>query len=143
MEIRAGQYHDVTAYNRLARQFLEQSPYKDAGVRDGDLRQQFIRAVNDKNSQVLVAMEEKEMVGVMIGRVGVTSWGVKTAYDAFTYANRRGVTDKLIRRYLRWAEDKGAKLITMATSSGINERFDRLIEKHGLERVGSTFLRVR
>lgn len=129
-------------YNRLAREFLDGSIYKDAGVKDGDLRQQFIRAVNDKNSLVLVAYDGKEMVGVMICRCGVTTWGVKTAYDAFTFANRKGVIDKLVRRYVKWAEEKGAKLITMATSSGINERFDRLIELSGLKRVGSTFLRV-
>jgi hypothetical protein len=140
--IRDGQYQDSTAYSKLAREFLNESLYKDAGVTDGTLRQQFVRAVTDEDSLVLVAIDKKEMVGVMIARCNVSSWGVLTAYDSFTFAKRPGVLDKLIKRYIAWAKGKGAKLISMANTAGINERFDRLIERCGIPRAGSTFMRV-
>lgn len=140
--IREGQYQDSTAYSKLAREFLDGSIYRDAGVTDGTLRQQFVRSVTDEDSLVLVAIDRKEMVGVMIARCQVSSWGVMTAYDSFTFAKSPGVIDKLIRRYVAWAKSKGAKVISMANTAGVNERFDRLIEKCGIPRAGSTFVRV-
>jgi hypothetical protein len=142
MKIVSGQYQDSTAYAKLAREFLDGSIYRNCGVKEGTLRQQFVRSVTDEDSLVLVAKDGKEMVGVMIARCDVSTWGVMTAYDAFTYANRPGVIDKFIRRYIKWAQDKGAQLISMANTAGVNERFDRLIEKCGLPKAGSTFIKV-
>jgi hypothetical protein len=78
--------------------------------------------------------------GVIIG-VASPSW-YRNGYDVadvFFYAEKNGL--QLIKEYIAWAKDFLSPDISLGVTFGgeAGERTERLYEKLGLERVGSTF----
>lgn len=86
-----------------------------------------------------VVEHEGKIVGCLAGLITLNVWGVKVATDLFVYSRRE--TDLLIQRFRDWAKRSGAEVLSLTNISG-RERYDRLIERSGLTRVGSTFLEV-
>lgn len=83
-----------------------------------------------------VVEEEGRVVGILIGYVTDTVWGVTTAQTLVSYS--RSETHKLIRQFVEWSKDKGAKQVTVATVPG-KDRYEQLVERMGFFESGNLY----
>ncbi|QGH45095.1 hypothetical protein [Ralstonia phage Reminis] len=93
---------------------------------------------------VSVLEVDRKVVGGFWGIITNQPWSAtKFAQDIIIYVEkpyRDGNGLKLIRQWMKWAKDKGAKEVYLSTASGIDtERFIRLTKLLGFEPVGHGF----
>jgi GNAT superfamily N-acetyltransferase len=131
---------DVTAFLALFLTYRADSLYRDTAI-DLDLaRANYRRACADPTSLVLIARDCAQVVGALVAWSGRNFFGMTASGDYFTYAlPGSAATAALIRRYRDWARSRGIAIVSLATSSGPNPRYERLIERLGFTRVGATF----
>lgn len=84
------------------------------------------------------------IVGGLWGILTTQPWSsTKFAQDVIIFVDadyRNGCGLLLIRDWIKWAENKGAKEVYLSTASGVDtERFIRLAGKLGFEPVGHGF----
>lgn len=102
----------------------------------------FIRSLIDGNQFVLVSEDSGIVNGYFIGMVS-EHWASRDliSYDLamFIHPDHRGGISaaKMVKRYLAWAKSKGAKMINIGVSTGVNpEQTGRLYEKIGFNLIG-------
>ena len=83
-----------------------------------------------------IVEEENEIVGILIGVIDKNFWGIPTAQTLVSYARKD--THKLIRQFIEWSKEKGAKQVTVQTVPG-KERYEQLIDKMGFFRSGTLY----
>ncbi|GGH32676.1 GNAT family N-acetyltransferase [Klebsiella phage KL01] len=93
---------------------------------------------------VSVLEVDGKIVGGFWGIITNQPWSAtKFAQDIIIYVEqpyRNGNGLKLIRQWIEWAKDKGAKEVYLSTASGIDtERFIRLTKLLGFEPIGHGF----
>jgi len=92
---------------------------------------------------VLVADKGGTVVGAMLGACSQSFIGPDKAASDMSFfvrpeyrASRAGIA--LLRRFIKWAEDAGAKRINMGNSAGMDdERYVKLLSRYGFARAGS------
>jgi len=103
------------------------------------------RAVDHPEMLLLVGELGGEVVGGFLGIVS-QHWcsddAVATDLALFVDTERRGgiLAPRLLREYVRWAQARGAVLITAGVTTGIQtEMAERLYEAIGMTRCGAIF----
>ena len=93
----------------------------------------------------LASEDDEGIYGLMLAAVSEHWCSTdRVAYDLALYVKpeRRGgmAAIRMIRYYVRWAQERGAKMISLGTSTGINsERVSKLYERLGFKKVGYAF----
>lgn len=77
-----------------------------------------------------------EVVGILLGMVDLNMWGVLTAQTLISYS--RHETDKLLRQFIAWSKDQGAKQVTISTVPG-NEKYERIVKGLKLTESGKLY----
>jgi GNAT superfamily N-acetyltransferase len=86
--------------------------------------------------------------GIMLGEISVSFFGSDlSASDVLIYIRpefrREGLAKDAIESFSLWAEDRGAKLITIGQSTGQNQNeFNALINKLDLQPLGAVYGRL-
>jgi len=93
----------------------------------------------------LVVEDDDGIYGLMVAFISEHWCSTdRIAYDFGLYikSEKRGgmAAIRMIRYYKKWAEERGAKMISLGTSTGVNtERVSRLYERLGFKKVGYLF----
>jgi hypothetical protein len=140
LTVASGTPADAVAFVALFLTYRADSLYRDTAVDLGLARRNFLHACADPDHLVLIARDGAKVVGALVAWSGRNFFGMTAAGDYFTYAlPGSAATAALIRRYRDWARARGTAIVSLATSSGANPRYERLIERLGFTRVGATF----
>ena len=77
------------------------------------------------------------IVGACYSMVIINHWGEPVATDLLNYSEQE--TPKLLRKYITWGKEMGARYINVTNSFG-NERYDRLIKALGFHQSSITHM---
>jgi len=83
-----------------------------------------------------VVEEEGRIVGLLIGFISDTVWGLPTSQTLVSYS--RSGTDRLIRQFVQWSKEKKAAQVTVMTVPG-KEKYEELVSKLGFFESGNAY----
>lgn len=83
-----------------------------------------------------VVVEDENIVGILIGYVSDTVWGLPTAQTLVSYS--RSESHKLIKQFVAWAKERDVKQVTVMTVPG-KERYEELVKKMGFFESGNAY----
>lgn len=112
------------------------TPFKGMQYNKAHVQRWFANACTFDQFFCKVAVDGDEVVGLLIGYISDTVWGLPTAQTLVSYS--RTETHKLIREFVEWAKWKEAKQITVMTVPG-NERYEYLVQKMGFFESGNAY----
>ena len=75
--------------------------------------------------------------GLLCGVVAANQWGVLCSQDTFSYS--AGGTHTLLKDFIHWSAKQGAEFVQIAEFTGI-ERYQKLLERHGLIKSGNIYI---
>lgn len=144
--VRPATVDDVPQLVTLGEQMHAESPRFSRMTFDAEKLAAFLAsAVNAPHMLVLVAERGGEVVGGFVGLV-VEHWFSRdlmaTDLALFVDQRKRGgiVASRMVRDYLDWADEKGAKLVQIGITTGVQQlQTERLYEALGLSRCGSIY----
>lgn len=144
--VRPATIEDVPRLVELGAQMHAESPRFSRLSFDADKLGAFLgSAVNAPHMLVLVAERGDEVVGGFVGLV-MEHWFSRDlmAVDLALFIDQRKrggiVASRMVRDYLDWADQKGAKLVQIGITTGVQQlQTERLYEALGLARCGSIY----
>ena len=138
MSVRRAKYSDAHQLKNLVREAWQQTGYGHLAISESMLTRAVHEYLTHQNSQVWVSEKDDELTGLLAASIGRLEISEALAASDTVFYCRSGEGRKLIRRYTRWAQKKGAAVIGMCVSSG-NNRADQLIEASGFTRTGGNY----
>lgn len=137
--IRDAQPEDYEKLLPLAREAYEKSIFNGVEFNPAAIRRTFITATAFENGFAKVVEKEGAIVGCMLGIITENQFGIRYAADLFTYSSAS--TYHLIKHFLNWAEESGAKFAQIMDLTG-SDRYQKLITHTGMKPVGANFMRI-
>ncbi len=144
MRIRRLTDQDIHTCVKLGRFMHKESCYRDTEYSEVKCMRLGLEAISDDNVLWLVA-EEHNIIGMLGAQVYQPDFSEDMiAMDKLVYVKpeHRGSTvfSRLIKEYLNWAIEKEAKLVFLATSTGVDsEKVERLYNRLGLKKMGALY----
>ena len=138
MSVRRAKYSDAHQLKGLVREAWKSTSYGHLDISESMLTRSVHEYLTHQNSQVWVTETEGELTGLLAASIGRLEISEALASSDSVFYCKSGEGRKLIRRYVRWAEKKGAAVIGMGVSSG-SDRAGELIESAGFNRVGGNY----
>jgi hypothetical protein len=135
--IRDGKLSDFT--DQLLELFDEayaETPFNGMKYNRAHVQRWFANACSFDQFFCKVVEEDNAIVGILIGYVTDTVWGISTAQTLVSYSRRD--THKLIRMFVSWSKEKGAAQVTVATVPG-KDKYEQLVEKLGFFESGNLY----
>lgn len=139
--IRPANYSDLDAMARLGEIMHQESRFKVLTY-DYDKVVATLRWLISEQQFVVVSEQNGEIIGGFVG-AAMPHWAspdlVAFDYALFIRPECRGTTVpfRLVREFRRWANERGAKLITAGISTGVHvEKTAALYEAAGFKRIG-------
>lgn len=124
---------------KIVRELHRKASFKNITNDDLHIQHRYNHAVLDPSTLALVVEDsDGKIYGVCIAQVFDVFWGNRITMDVITYSNKPGWTYKLLKQYKNWALKQNVEAINVGIISGPNERYEKLIEKLGFKKVGST-----
>lgn len=144
-EVRTMTRQDVPAIIGLGFDMHQESCYRDLDYDPEKIGKLCLQIVDDGSKLALVATKDGQIVGMLGAYITEHFFGSdKTAGDYVVYVRpeHRGSTAfiRLVRAYVAWAKDRGAKDIFVRQSTGMNiNAIGDLYTRIGFEIVGYIF----
>lgn len=145
MDVRRASTNDIEAIVALGREAHERSGFGHHKYDDAIAGLLTARMLCGRNTTVLVAEHEGQIVGFMGAKVDTLPYvPVRVASDIAFYSRRAGAGRALMRAFERWAQEMMAQEILMGVSFGgsrnakLTERFYRRL---GFSYVGGIFVK--
>lgn len=146
MTIRPATIDDLPYIINLAADMHAESRYRNLTFRADRLGHLAAMMIGDDDGLVLVAEHQGDIVGGMIAQVMRNHWfaGEPVAYEygVFIQPEHRGrmMGVTMVKRFVAWAEEKGAAMIDLAITTGITApRTGAIYEKLGFAKVGAIY----
>lgn len=135
--IRQAVFADKPHLLKLWKEGYANTPFDTMEYDDAYVEQVF-KAILDNNELFFARVSEQdgEVVGILIGVIDKTFWGVPLAQAIISYSRQE--TDKLIRQFTTWAKESGVKRVTVTTVPG-KEKYKQLIETLGFKNSGNIY----
>ena len=114
----------------------EETPFKGQKYKRTHVQRWFANACSFDPFFCKVVEENDKIVGILIGYISESVWGVPTAQSLVSYS--RSDTHKLVRQFVEWGKDKGAVQVTVMTVPG-KDRYEQLIKKLGFLESGKAY----
>lgn len=137
--IRQATIDDLDNILALCRMAHQDSPYKAIALDEEHIRRLALLAITMPNFCVFLSVGSEGVTGLVVGGVNHNAFGIMTASDLITYTLKPGSGIHLYTRFLKWARQSPAELITVTNSFG-NEKFDNFLRNVGLKQVGGMFI---
>lgn len=135
--IRQAKISDIDSLLKLWEFGYKDTPFSEMEYDRSHVQRLFAAACTfDDKFFCRVVEVEDQLYGILIGTVDKNFWGVPMAQTMISYSLRD--SDKLIRQFVRWSKEKGAKMVTVNTVEG-KDRYTAMIEKFGFDQVGATY----
>lgn len=83
-----------------------------------------------------VVEEDGKVIGILIGFISDTVWGVPTAQTLVSYS--KADSHKLIRQFVQWSKDRKAVQVTVTTVPG-KQKYEQLVEHLGFYESGNLY----
>jgi GNAT superfamily N-acetyltransferase len=141
---------DLLSMMRLARELHGRSEWKNLAFDDAKTYNEIIswtrRGYQDPDAFLRVAFDGHEALGLMAGIVDYPFFSsVPIAFDHAHYVRSDSrhlmIGPRLIKQFLVWSKERGARSIMLSVTSGANRRMDRFLERWKFRPVGTNYRR--
>ena len=105
----------------------------------GYLRRQIKQCIKEKDTQVFITVnKDNRILGLVVCWIAPYLWSRQLyVTDILFVADQGG--DVLMKKMEAWGKANGARVSTMQTHLGLDDRVEKLYERKGYERVGAVF----
>jgi hypothetical protein len=135
--IREAEPEDLQAVLPIMKKIFDESIFKNCAFKGSEVQRAFAVIAAFDHGYAKVYEENGVIKGLLCGAVAANQWGVLCAQDTFFSSD--GGTARLLKDFINWSKDMGAEFVQIAEFTGI-ERYQRLLELHGLKRSGSLYI---
>lgn len=146
MIVRSLQPSDVPAIIHLGARMHEESQYSLLNFDPQRVADRCCQIIDSPDTMIgLVAVSAGEIIGMMGGYLAPYDYGDElTASDILVYVKpeHRGSMAfiRLVKKYVTWAKERGAKLIFLSQTTGVNQDLVcNLYTRLGFKPVGGIF----
>lgn len=139
MIVETAKHNEITKVVKYARHAHESSNWSWAVFSPSKFRKNLRRLLSGREYTVLLAKEDGEICGILIGMLDdMLQSNTTYAVDLEFFADKGGT--ELLERFRKWAKDNGAKAVLMADSNGgRTEAKDRFYRSKGFEYTGGVY----
>lgn len=143
MEIRDITEEDLPTIVRLSQAMHADSTFSSMDFDPLVIGRTLLELMTRDNGLAITAEHEGRLVGMLGAFVMPCFFGKEQVAEdvgLFVIPDKRGslAASALIRRYLAWAKERGAKRVTLANSAGTEDvAFQKLCGRLGMQRAGS------
>lgn len=124
--------------------FMSGTKYNSFESNKDNIRNTLVECIHNPSFVLLVGVNEKEEIAGVIAAHVSEMWFCKNkqAVDIFVYIHKElstfGLFKQMIASYVVWAKNKGADLISLGISTGLNEkRVEKLYNLCGFRTIGT------
>lgn len=143
VSVREATFDDLVALIDMGEAMARTSNFRHLRFDGRQFGEFLVSLIVGPQSVVLVSEQDGEVTGAVLGMVTRSMIGPDHMASDLSFfvrpehrASRAGVA--LLRRFIKWAVDAGAKRISMGNSAGMDdERYVKLLSRYGFDRAGS------
>lgn len=148
MIIRPATFEDLAAVISLGEEMHKSSNFKHLEWDARHFGERVVSLITSPDHDIFLAVVDGDVAGGILCGIGP---GLSTrnlvAYELGLYVTpdyrRTSAASQLLRAYVRWSRDRGAKRITAGNSAGApDEGYVKLLTKSGFERTGSLMCQI-
>lgn len=145
MKIRKLLPEDIPNCIALGKLMHAESCYRDTEYSKQKCMQLGFLAIRDSKHIWLVAEKDMKIIGMLGARINQAYFSydmIAQDYLVYVLPEYRGSSafSRMVKQYLKWAIDKEAKLIFLATSTGVDtDRVEQLYNRLGLKKMGALY----
>lgn len=139
MIIRDATFEDLEQLMPIAHDIHKGSIFAAFPMNEAQIQRVFVTTMAFDDGFMKVVERNDKIVGCMAALVIENHFGIRCAQDLFTYSV--GGTEKLIKEFKVWAQDRGAQFIQISDFCG-KERYHKLITEMGFMPTGMNFIQT-
>ena len=146
MHIRRSNIDDIHQVVQILTDFHTESSFQDISLCVETLKANLMKALSVSSFCSIVAEDQGEILGYMLGRQGRYFFSKETAaWEEFVYVRPafRGSSAgrRLVRHFIDWARASGASKVHIGVNAGIDSaRSGLFFERLGFTRTGEAFV---
>ena len=141
--IRRAEMEDIRAILLMGREMVDASNFAHLGYDVRHFGEYCLYLLTSDNSVIFLAEQDKEVIGAILctvapGAASPTLIGYEQAFYVRPARRSLKAAQMLIRSYVEWATDLGAKRICSGNSAGSPDAgYRKLLEREGFDFAGS------